>query len=156
MHKFPVSDPSPLGETTQPTKDAPNIASGARSTAFIGDHRSPPPRPPSTGYEKMRVNSLSFADSIAAAFARRERTILETEGTSAKMSALSAPVCELQQVRRESFREVDALVTGCEIKIHMVNIARVRKLCRKAQRLRSKVFLIYIEITLGSDVVRQV
>ena len=72
------------------------------------------------------------------------------------MSALSAPVCELQQVRLESFREVDALVTGCEIKIHMVNIARVRKLCRKAQRLRSKVFLIYIEITLGSDVVRQV
>ena len=73
------------------------------------------------------------------------------------MSALSAPVCELQQVRLESFREVDALVTGCEIKIHkVVDIARVRKLFRKAQRLRSKVFLIYIEITLGSDVVRQV
>ena len=60
----------------------------------------------------------------------------ETEGASAEWSAVPASTFKLQQVYPESFREPDALVTSCEIKIHRVDVTTVRKLRHKTQRLR--------------------
>ena len=56
----------------------------------------------------MLVDSMSLANSIAAAFAMLERIILAIDDTSAKMSAVSAPTFKLQPVRPDIFREPDA------------------------------------------------
>ena len=121
----PVSKSSPpYGEPTQHSKGESHSAGHARTIAFIGDHRFPPPRPPSTNDRVSEVSSLSFAESYKIAM-EMQRPKTEEEASVA-----------FQSISLECFKETDAQVTSCEVKFQKVDTTKVRKIRRREQRLR--------------------
>ena len=123
--KTPVSIFSlPFGEPTQHSKGESHISSPARTIAFIGDHRFPPPRPPSTNGRDHQVCSLSFAEAITTALAMQTPKIDATASVAFQPTSL------------DCFKETDAPVRSCEIKFQTVDTAQVRKMRRRTRRLR--------------------
>jgi hypothetical protein len=121
-----IKSPPPFGEPTQQSRCGSHIASTARTIAFIGDHRFPPPRPPSTNGRVFEVSSLSFAESFRTAMA------MQRPKTDA-----AAPVA-FQPISLDSFKETDAPVTSCEITYQKVDTTKVRKMRRRTPAPRKK------------------
>ena len=106
---------------------------GACLAAFCGDHRAPPGIEPSREGQQIAVGRLSFDNCIGLALAESAR-IAERKKAE---TATTQPSPRLEQVRPEIFKDQEALVTRCDVRLPTpIDVSKVRMQRRKLTRHR--------------------